>query len=590
MQKIFRAGVVRLALWRMDSWLGPQLAREASRPYFEYAAFVPNNRAYTRLLNRIEAGEVLSPSPLLRFDSDLFPIHFQLDDQGVWSSPQVPSGNQLDLAQDSLMDQTLIAEKSRLLRLVREAITPGALVMEMGCVEVGLNGWIAPDPASALEQNAWNGKQQSAEERAGKQDLTQRVVTNLYNQNFQNNPNVRLADNSIGEIAKVEPQYNRVLRSQDRDVVVSVGPLLPVWLDQGADPGPLEISFVRRVEVGDRLLLQGLAANWNLMRKALHEQVQDLFPGARVELQRALMTDTEDAAHLMATIPVRLAVEFPPVAPAGAWSPARVTLGITWLAALLGLAGLALSLHASITYADKRSRFASSVTHELRTPLTTFRMYTEMLVEGMVGEDKRREYLRTLQREADRLSVLVENVLAFARLEEGRAQLARERLRVDELLERCQAVLAVRVRDCGGSFTVDSTVPANLCLETDAGAVEQVLFNLVDNACKYGAGEQPLVVRVEARAQAGKLEVMVCDNGPGVPAGLASAIFRAFDRGEVAAADPRPGIGLGLALCRGLARDLGGELELRTSSRPGACFVLRLPLAGDAAQAPDEIG
>ena len=70
---------VRLALWRMDSWLSPRLARESSRPYFEYLAFYPQRRAYTRLLNEIEPGEVLTPSPLLSFESEFFQLHFQID-------------------------------------------------------------------------------------------------------------------------------------------------------------------------------------------------------------------------------------------------------------------------------------------------------------------------------------------------------------------------------------------------------------------------------------------------------------------------------------------------------------------------------
>ena len=81
---------LRLALWRMDSWLAPRLAREAARPYYEYSSFYPQQRAYTRLLNEIEQGEVLTPSPLLSFQSDYFPLHYQVAPDGELSSPQVP--------------------------------------------------------------------------------------------------------------------------------------------------------------------------------------------------------------------------------------------------------------------------------------------------------------------------------------------------------------------------------------------------------------------------------------------------------------------------------------------------------------------
>ena len=81
---------LRLALWRMDSWLAPRLAREAARPYFEYLPYYPQQRAYTNVLNPVTPSEVLAPSPLLTFESNIFLLHFQLTDDGVLTSPQVP--------------------------------------------------------------------------------------------------------------------------------------------------------------------------------------------------------------------------------------------------------------------------------------------------------------------------------------------------------------------------------------------------------------------------------------------------------------------------------------------------------------------
>lgn len=78
---------IRLSLWRMDSWLSARLAVEAARPYFEYQAFFPQQRGYTRLLNPIEPDDVLTASPLLSFRSDYFPLHFQLTETGELTSP-----------------------------------------------------------------------------------------------------------------------------------------------------------------------------------------------------------------------------------------------------------------------------------------------------------------------------------------------------------------------------------------------------------------------------------------------------------------------------------------------------------------------
>src|SRR5436190_18824698 len=94
---------LRLALWRMDSWFSPRLAREAARPYFEYLSYYPQERAYTKILNEIQKGEVLTPSPLLTFTSDYFRIHFQIDADGAVTSPQVPTQSMRDLAETTLL-------------------------------------------------------------------------------------------------------------------------------------------------------------------------------------------------------------------------------------------------------------------------------------------------------------------------------------------------------------------------------------------------------------------------------------------------------------------------------------------------------
>ena len=218
------------------------------------------------------------------------------------------------------------------------------------------------------------------------------------------------------------------------------------------------------------------------------------------------------------------------------------------------------------------------MTHELRTPLTTFRMYTEMLEQGMVPEEHRGEYLSTLRVESDRLAGLVENVLSYARLEDGRVPLRSERTTPAALVERIRPSLERRLAEAGGALEVDLRGLDGRALETDPAAVGQILSNLVDNACKHGAPP----VRLSAREAGERLELCVEDSGDGIDAARAQTIFRPFDRGAKAAEQGTPGIGLGLALARGLARDLGGELSLDAvaGSQPGgkgARFRLHLP-------------
>ena len=110
-------------LWRMDAWLAPRLTAEAQRPLADYRAFNPVANAYTNLLNKLTPGEVVTPSPLLTFRSDLFPLHFQVDPKGAITSPQVPEGNELDVLQGQTLADD-VGDKRAILREVSQALTP----------------------------------------------------------------------------------------------------------------------------------------------------------------------------------------------------------------------------------------------------------------------------------------------------------------------------------------------------------------------------------------------------------------------------------------------------------------------------------
>jgi signal transduction histidine kinase len=219
--------------------------------------------------------------------------------------------------------------------------------------------------------------------------------------------------------------------------------------------------------------------------------------------------------------------------------------------------------------------FVGNVSYELRTPLTTFQLYSDMLQSGAVKEEKRGEYFRTLHREAGRLSHLVENVLAFSGIEKGSARAAPATLPAGELIRPMLERFAERLQEVGMTLSCDPADPAwQVAVKADRAAVEHVLFNLIDNAAKYATGTQ----QVEITAEPGRdrFSILVRDHGPGIPPSERRRVFRAFHKSAAAAAESRPGVGLGLALSRRLARAGGGELELR-DTREGTCFVLTLP-------------
>jgi signal transduction histidine kinase len=131
--------------------------------------------------------------------------------------------------------------------------------------------------------------------------------------------------------------------------------------------------------------------------------------------------------------------------------------------------------------------------------------------------------------------------------------------------------LEERAAAAGMSVIVES--PVDLQALADPAAIEQVLFNLVDNACKYAAAG---TIRVTAAAESGRVVIRVADEGPGISAPDRRFLFEAFARSAERAAGSAPGVGLGLALCRRLARAMGGDLILEAGSGPGCVFALRL--------------
>jgi signal transduction histidine kinase len=550
---------LRLALWRMDSWLASLLAREAARPYFDYEAFYPQQRAYSTLLYPIEPGEQLAPSPLLSYEPDVLSFHFQVGPDGRLTSPQVPDDRFRSIAERDYLSPEQIETNTAALYDNRSLLNRQDLSECVAAVESQQG---APPPVPVAVAQA---EQDQAQQLRTKQELDRRKGT------YQKT--VEQAGQAASRAVPARQRAGAARTTEDLSVVV--GSLVPFW--SGGDESRL--VFTREVRVGDESYFQGFLCDWPKLRAALLEEIIDLFADARLVPVVDVPTVAEESGTLLATIPVSLEVPAPLVASTGIVSPARLTLTLTWLAVLATLFAVAVTLRASVAFGERRSRFASAVTHELRTPLTTFRMYSEMLAEGMVEDaDKRQIYLETLRDESGRLSTLVENVLAYARLEEGRAPPRPVPTTAGDLINQLVEHLRQRAESAGMSLSVENKVPTETPLTVDMEVVGQILGNLVDNACKYAAGADDRTIHVVGRLEEGALALCVRDHGPGVDPEHAKAIFNPFDRGARGGGDATSGVGLGLALARGQARDLGGDLVLDPSSPDGACFKLTLPV------------
>ena len=266
----------------------------------------------------------------------------------------------------------------------------------------------------------------------------------------------------------------------------------------------------------------------------------------------------------------------PPAAAARSFAVVSALLvGAFVIAILSGGSLLLLQARRNLREAQQRTSFVSNVSHELKTPLTTIRMYSEMLAEGRVATDeKRRGYLETITRESQRLTRLVNNVLDFSRLEQGRKKYQAERLDIAAAAREVLDSQADRLREAGlAQATEYRDEPAFAKLDRDA--FSQCLLNLIDNAIKYAAGGGKLSVRLARSETSWKLAIE--DAGPGVPAGHREKLFQQFHRADDSLTAKVAGFGLGLSISRRLLRDQGGDLIYEPAESGGARFVVILP-------------
>lgn len=356
---------------------------------------------------------------------------------------------------------------------------------------------------------------------------------------------------------------------------VHLGSMRPQWIT--ADDGTELLILVRTARIDDKTVYQGVVLDWPLLQAALQEELKDLFPEARLEPVKDPAAVLPDRA--MTALPVQLDPGPPPPPPPAGWTPLRIGLVLAWLAAVIAFAAVGFAGWGLIDLAERRIRFVSAVTHELRTPLTSLRLYLDLLVSGMIQDEaKREEYLQTLTSESDRLHRLIDNVLDYARLEKRRKDGDIRPVQVSDLLAQLEQTWTDRVAQDGKQLVVISTLAPDRQVATDAGLVQQIVGNLIDNARKYtreAADPRIWVWAKPGRGQTVLLEVE--DRGCGVPASERRSIFKPFRRGDHADSTSG-GVGLGLALARSWAEVLGGRLTYHPAEGgTGSCFRLELP-------------
>ena len=603
---------VSRALWRMDALLTPLLAEEAARPDFVYRPL------YTTLQNGAGKGALQRTiSPLLAQPPEFVLLHFEIHADGRIVSPQCPTGEQSHWALANGGSAEVVAEAQRRMEQLRGALSYTSLLNDLPdqslpYLAMNLPMWentLNPNPGTTVIANSYGPPNQAAQQSLPSQEDStaanapaQQAVQQALPLNAAPDDNISARGSQTtsqsygvpiesGRLQRAQSRLGNDLQNRDaayqayaqravveqrqnpREVAeaaqVVEGVSRPLWI------GPYLI-LARRVQMGDETLIQGCWLDWEKLRERLRAEVADLLP--QVQIEPVKSTEPLKLSRLLATIPVQLSVP-PPIAQPAVFSPIRTSLLVAWGCLIVAVLVAAAMLQSIITLSERRAAFVAAVTHELRTPLTTFRMYAEMLAEGMVpAAEQRQAYLETLRVEADRLHHLVENVLQYARLERGRPGRARETTALGALISRVQTRLADRAEQAQMKLVVEmDESAAESLVQTDSAAVEQILFNLIDNACKYAAPADDRRIHLEVAAEQNRCRISVRDHGPGISPAGRRKLFQPFSKSVHEAASTAPGVGLGLALSRRLARDLGGKLEYASAAEAGAAFALTLP-------------
>ncbi|MEO7411930.1 MAG: ATP-binding protein [Opitutaceae bacterium] len=222
-----------------------------------------------------------------------------------------------------------------------------------------------------------------------------------------------------------------------------------------------------------------------------------------------------------------------------------------------------------------RQEFVANVSHELRTPLSVIKSAAETLIDGGKNDPVAlARFLEMIEKHANRLTLLIDDLLLLSTLDSGRMQLNPQpvalRIAAQEALEDFSVKAAVR------NVTLENRVPEALLVRADGDRLRQILSNLIDNAVKYGrtGGKVTMSGRL---LPDGRIELEVRDDGPGIPAEAKARIFERFYRADKARSREQGGTGLGLAIVKHVVQAHGAEVRVESEPGAGAAFFITFP-------------
>jgi signal transduction histidine kinase len=339
-----------------------------------------------------------------------------------------------------------------------------------------------------------------------------------------------------------------------------------LWLVTLTPPQPplpgflLAVSSVKVAPPGVKLLSRVSWADTKADTRS--DALGDPFPGLYVEWSGQRMPET-----LHTGLPVAMWV-----------AGLALVLGV----ALFGGYLLLRDVNRDVRVAEVRSQFVASVSHELKTPLTAIRMFAETLAMGRSRDERTRsEYLETIVNESERLARLVDNVLDFSKIEQGKKIYRLRPTRLEDVAGSAVRAMQFPLAQQGFHlhYSVEETMPE---LQADPDAIQQAILNLLTNAMKYSADSREIGLRLAARNDNAVIEVV--DRGFGLSPGEQKRVFEKFYRAPSHERLSIAGTGLGLTLVAHIAAGHGGRVEVESSQGEGSTFRILIPLVPNSAR------
>ena len=583
------------ALLRIDSKLSVFVNTENTRPYKDYFNNLNNN--------------------VLPYDTQFASRYFQLSQDGTLKEPSVYKSknfinnveylsnlcmafsNSIDKNQEDLVFSKLenTKDKQKYNSLAQQELSLAEISNDSSYWSSKLKQVL---PQKLKERN--NKKSNSHKKNISSLDSTlanlntrAEIATNAYSRKGQRNyiqvekkqkEEVKRDLNSQASQTEITTEQKKDQIKVNNEIIekteyynedILEGVLKPIWFQDN-------LFLIRAVYAGTKTLYQVIQIDLEKLDQWVKKTASDLLPNISI-----LKISPEDVNYKednpqrleqLALLPIFINPHFIPSKKSlhFKWTPTTISIVSVWVCIFLLTLIIIILIKSILNLSIRRGDFASAVTHELRTPLTTFKMYTELLDEGMVSsEEKKKDYYRILRSESDRLQGLVENVLTFASIEKGNRGFSKSEFKLVDLIEKITLRAKERISKSSLKLSIrlDESLEDNIIL-TDQNVVEQIIFNLIENACKYATHENAEAT-MEIIKQGNHFHFNIFDNGPGVLNEHRKKLFSPFFKSDRDAANTSNGVGLGLALSRQIARQLGGDLKLN-KSKVGASFTLIL--------------